>query len=68
MKVENTLNDYIISLPKSIFGSKYVDKLLADLRLIEISAKSKGSDEDVKELATLIDSEWWDLNKAKFSK
>lgn len=68
MKVENTLNDYIISLPKSIFGSKYVNKLLVDLRLIEISAKSKGSDEDVKELATLIDSEWWDLNKAKFSK
>lgn len=68
MKEENTINDYIVSLPKNVFGSKYVDKLLADLRLIEISAKSKGSEEDVKELATTIDSEWWDLNKAKFSK
>jgi hypothetical protein len=68
MKVENTLNDYIISLPKNIFGLKYVDKRLADLRIIEISAKLKGSEEDVNELATTIDSEWWDLNKAKFSK
>jgi hypothetical protein len=57
LKEENTINDYIVSLPKNIFGSKYVDKLLADLRLIEISAKSKGSEEDVKELATIIDSE-----------
>lgn len=68
MKVENTLNDYVISLPKNIFGTKYIDKLLSDLRLIEISSKTKGTESDVSELASLIDAEWWKTNKDKLTK
>ena len=68
MKIESTLNDYVISLPKTVFGSKYIDKLLADLRIIELSSKTKGSESDVDEISKIIDTEWWNLNKEKFTK
>ncbi len=68
MKVESTLNEYVISLPKGVFGSAYIDKLLADLRIIEISAKTKGTEKDVERISDEINSSWWEKNGASFFK
>ncbi len=68
MKVESTLNEYVISLPKGVFGSEYIDKLLADLRIIEISTKTKGSEKDVEKISDEINSSWWKKNGASFFK
>ena len=68
MKIETTLNDYIISLPKNAFGSNFIDRLLADLRIIEISSKTEGSESDVKRIADEIDSNWWKKNRSNYIK
>lgn len=68
MKVESTTNEYVISLPKGVFGSDYIDKLLADLRLIEISSKTKGSENDVEKISAEINTLWWEKNRASFFK
>jgi hypothetical protein len=68
---QQLLHDELIAISRTSSALDKENERLVQLfkeKLIEISAKLKGSEEDVKELATTIDSEWWDLNKAKFSK
>jgi hypothetical protein len=68
MTIEKSRNEYIIKLPKDVFGSKYIDRLIADLKLIEISSKTKGSSNDINELVSSIDGQWLKTNSERFEK
>jgi hypothetical protein len=44
----------------------YEPEVINFLTLLDITSKSKASDEDIEELSEEIKQEWWDHNKESF--
>ena len=65
MKVERTDNEIVIRIPNSM-DVESAQRIIDYIRYLEITSKSQATQEDVDELSTEINREWWENNKGTF--
>lgn len=65
MKVERTDNEIVIRIPNSM-DVESAQRIIDYIRYLEITSKSQATQEDVDELSTEINREWWENNKDTF--
>ncbi|HLC15086.1 MAG TPA: hypothetical protein VJL89_02525 [Thermodesulfovibrionia bacterium] len=59
-------DDAILTFPKKIVSSKYVQDFLDRLKLESIAQKSQLTEEKAWELSEELKQKWWDENKHRF--
>lgn len=65
MVVERKNGEIIIRLP-DIFDIQEVQRLLDYFRVMEVSAKNQGTEEQAANLARKVEADWWKANKSHF--
>lgn len=61
-------NSLVLNVPNDLITSALVQKLMYLIRLRELSADNKMTDEQATELAETIQKKWWEENKNWFLK
>lgn len=67
MIIERTNKEILIRIPNSI-DIEGVQRIIDYIRYQEITSKSQAKQEDVDELASEINKNWWEQNKNTFLK
>ncbi len=67
MLIQQTQTEIIIRLPSNV-DTEGLQRLINFLQYREMVAKSLATQEQIDELATQINKNWWDKNKDKFLK
>ncbi len=67
MQIQRTKDELVIRFSNAIdINIDYLQKFLDYLRFIEISSKSKATEDQILELADDINKSWWETNKSKY--
>ena len=66
MEVFQQNNQYIIKIPMDSVDASALEKLLRELRLQELLAQRKGTNEESDALAFDVTGVWWEQNKHRF--
>lgn len=66
MEIEQTNDQYIIKLPKSV-NIEGLQELINYLTYKEAISKSESNQEDIDSLVTEIKSNWWKINRQRLT-
>lgn len=67
MQIQRTQDELIIRFSNDInIDIDYLQKFLDYLRFLEISSKSKATEEQILEIANDINKLWWETNKSNY--
>ncbi len=66
MVIERTQDEILIRIPANIDVDS-LQALLNNLRLKDISSKSKAKQEEIDEISKAINSKWWNENKKRLA-
>ncbi len=67
MQVERINNEIVIRIPSDMDTNR-LQKILNLVRYGELTSKSTASQDEVDDLASEINKNWWTKNKSKFLK
>ena len=67
MIIERTDKEILIRIPNSI-DIEGAQRIIDYIRYLEITSKSKATQEDVDKLANEVNREWWEKNRDTFLK
>ncbi|AUD02705.1 hypothetical protein [Spirosoma pollinicola] len=66
MEILQQDDQYIIKIPVADVDARVLEKLLKQIRLQNLLASRKGTDEQAAALAQDVNSDWWSKNKQRF--
>jgi hypothetical protein len=59
-------DDIVVTIPRDLASSDYIQTFLARLRLDEILSHSAATDEQIRTMAEETDADWWTRNRDRF--
>lgn len=59
-------NNTIVIRPNGTINMEAVQKVIDYINVLEIVAKSQGTEEQAAQLAREVDNNWWQANKHRF--
>jgi hypothetical protein len=60
-------DDLVITIPRRLASSAYVQEFLERVRVDAILAASEATEEQIRTLADQTDADWWAANRDKFT-
>jgi len=68
MIIERDNENLVIKINPSLVGMDEIQKTIDYFRILESNAKNHGTQEQVDELASEVNRNWWAANKHRFIK
>ena len=59
-------DDLVITIPKALASSAYIQEFLERVRVDSILAGSEATEEQIRALDDQLDGDWWAANRDKF--